>query len=63
MFMYCKLCFYAAFVTFNLLVKNAIINQLLGEGFIKIGSSFPKLYKFQNTDDHGTTFLMGKMEI
>ena len=45
------------------LLKNAIINQLLGEGFIRIGSSFPKLYTFQNTDYHGATFLMGKMEI
>ena len=29
----------------------------------KIGHSFPNLYKIQNTDYHGATFLMGKMEI
>ena len=45
------------------LLKNAIINQLLSEGFIKIGHSFPKLYKFQNTDYHSATFLMEKIEI
>ena len=44
-------------------IENATINNLLGEGFIKIGRSFPKLYKFQNTDYHGATFLMGKMKI
>ena len=43
------------------LLKNAIINQLLCEGFIKIGHSFPKLYKIQNADYYGATFLMGKI--